>query len=138
MSLHAELSEADASLVREGSAVTFRADTDTQEHGGTVASIAKSGGTTSVGIRPDETLDEAQRGQSVRVSIAVKSTSGEVLAVPLAAISGTADGLARITKVATSGNTEVKVRAGLSADGYVEVVPVDVASLAPGDLVVLG
>lgn len=68
----------------------------------------------------------------------MEATSGKVLVVPLAAVSGSADGLARVWKKSGDAKTEVRVRAGLSADGFVEVVPVEGGSLAEGDEVVVG
>jgi len=77
-------------------------------------------------------------GASVKLTIAVKSTAGAVLAVPVSALSLGADGNARV-QVRRAGRTElVTVVPGLAAKGLVEVRPVGAARLARGDLVVVG
>lgn len=73
-----------------------------------------------------EQLD-AVRGTNVRIRIPVASTEGEVLAVPIAALSAGSGGEDRIEllvdlKDGPNAVTElVTVTAGLAADGYVEV-----------------
>jgi hypothetical protein len=69
----------------------------------------------------------------------VQATTGEVLAVPLAALFATADGGARL-EIETSPAEPtrlVAVKTGLAADGYVEVSALD-GELAEGDRVVIG
>jgi hypothetical protein len=71
-------------------------------------------------------------------TIAVESTEGEVLAVPVAALSVAGDGSTRVQVQGADGKTRtVPVNAGLSAKGMVAVTPVR-GDLAPGDLVVVG
>lgn len=78
------------------------------------------------------------RGLNVRLTIPIESTDGAVLAVPLAALSAGADGTARVQVEREPGLTElVTVVVGLSADGFVEVQPID-GSLVSGDDVVVG
>ncbi len=78
------------------------------------------------------------RGLNVRLTIPIESTDGAVLAVPLAALSAGADGTARVQVEREPGLTElVTVLVGLSADGFVEVQPID-GSLVSGDDVVVG
>ena len=65
------------------------------------------------------------------------STQGEVLAVPVAALSLAADGTTRVQVRTAQGDvTPVTVRPGLAARGLVEVKPLS-ANLQAGDLVVV-
>ena len=76
-------------------------------------------------------------GFSLRLTIPLESSQAAVIAVPLSAISLTADGISRI-QVEKDGLFEsIEVRPGLSADGYVQVTPVE-ATLEPGQRVVIG
>jgi putative peptidoglycan binding protein len=77
-------------------------------------------------------------GASVRLTIAVKSTKGAVLVVPVSALSLGADGNARL-RVRRRGQTRlVTVVPGLAANGLAEVRAVAKGQLAPGDLVIVG
>ncbi len=77
-------------------------------------------------------------GASVRITVPVETTRGPVLAVPVSALSLSADGSTRVQKVAR-GNLVVVVLVdpGLSAAGFVEVTPKQ-GTLEPGDMVVIG
>ena len=76
-------------------------------------------------------------GFSLRLTIPIKSTKGVVTVVPLSALSLAADGKSRV-QVDNNGVLEfIVVKPGLSADGFVEVTPVD-GKLVPGQLVVVG
>ena len=132
--LHSELGPAEKELVTEGASAGFRLDSATADLPGKVTAITEKG----LVITPDQPLDEAMRGKNLRVAIDVKATSGEVLVVPVSAVSGTADGHARVIKLAGEEKVDVPVRAGLVADGYVEVTPTDAGSLSAGDSVVVG
>jgi peptidoglycan hydrolase-like protein with peptidoglycan-binding domain len=78
------------------------------------------------------------REANVKVSIPVGSTEGKVLAVPLAAVSAGPGGESRVEVQRAGGGTEVVVvDVGLSAEGYVEILPPDQA-IRQGDLVVVG
>jgi multidrug efflux pump subunit AcrA (membrane-fusion protein) len=73
----------------------------------------------------------------LRLTIPIAASKGAVTAVPVSALSLAADGTSRV-QVANNGALEYRVVVpGLSADGYVEVTPVN-ATLAPGQLVVVG
>lgn len=81
---------------------------------------------------------------TARLSIAVSSTDGEVLAVPVAAVFVGPDGSSRVEveRVAATdddpGSTElVDVEVGLSAQGFVEISPLN-GELEAGDRVVVG
>jgi len=86
-----------------------------------------------------QALDQTQllelQGRNVRVSVPVAATGGEVLAVPLAALTAGPGGESRVER-SIGGRTElVEVTTGLSAEGYVEITGGD---LETGDLVVVG
>jgi multidrug efflux pump subunit AcrA (membrane-fusion protein) len=110
---------------------------------GVVARVANTPGTHGVDgyhiyfeVRVDNTPTRLE-GFSLRLTIPVESTKGAVTAVPLSAVSLAADGTSRV-QVERDGALEyVVVEPGLSADGFVEVTPVD-GTLAPGQLVVVG
>ncbi|GAA1564645.1 hypothetical protein GCM10009789_17660 [Kribbella sancticallisti] len=81
---------------------------------------------------------ERLREANVKVTIPVKSTSGKVLAVPVAALSAGSDGGSRV-EVLRDGKVElIPVTVGLSADGYAQVTPSGDAQLTEGDQVVVG
>lgn len=88
-------------------------------------------------IIPDEVRPELNNA-SVRITIPVESTAGDVLAVPVAAVSATAGGGSVVTVVEDDGTTRiVAVTTGLSAGGTVAVVPTN-GDLEEGDQVVVG
>ena len=89
-------------------------------------------------LAPVEDLPESAFNQSLRITIPISSTGGEVLAVPLAAVSAAADGGARVEVEYSDGTTVlIEVSTGLAASGYVAVTPID-GELAEGDRVVVG
>ncbi|WP_411698255.1 hypothetical protein [Conyzicola sp.] len=139
--------EADAKLLKEGDAASL-AMPDGSTHPATVASVApaeaaegstESAGRYTVVLTPAELSDEqlqALQGNNVRVSVPVSSTAGDVLAVPLAALTAGPGGESRV-EIATGDDDEtrlVEVTSGLAADGYVEIS----GDIAEGDLVVVG
>jgi multidrug efflux pump subunit AcrA (membrane-fusion protein) len=110
---------------------------------GIVETVATTPGTRGVdgfhiylGIRVDSTPVRVE-GFSVRLTIPIESTKGTVTAVPVSALSLATDGTSRL-QVEKNGALEyVTVKPGLSANGYVEVSPLD-GKLAPGQFVVVG
>ncbi len=94
-----------------------------------------------VTMHPGELTPEqigALQGQNVRVKIPVSSTGGEVLAVPLAALTAGPGGESRIEVMGDGETTElVEVTTGLAAGGFVEVTGLS-RDLKAGDLVVVG
>lgn len=89
-------------------------------------------------LTPTENLPDEAFRQSLRVTIPISSTGGEVLAVPLAAVSAGSGGRSRVEVERYEGRTElVTVTTGLAADGYVEVESIG-ATLRVGDRVVVG
>jgi multidrug efflux pump subunit AcrA (membrane-fusion protein) len=118
------------------------------ETGGTIPGVisAKADRAGTDGVQPDRVYLEIEPaelppeiiGINVRVTIPVSSTGGEVLAVPAAALSATANGstMLQVEEEDRSLRT-VAVEPGLAAGGLVEVTPVD-GQLDVGDWVVVG
>ena len=81
----------------------------------------------------------ALQNTNVRVRVPVSSTQGEVLAVPLAALTAGPGGESRVELAGTGGKASslVTVTTGLAADGYVEISSAE-SPLVAGDLVVVG
>jgi len=131
-----DLSEADRAALTEGMAATLHLPTG--EVVGTVVEVAAA----AVIEPPDltgEEIDALLEQGNILVVIPVESTGGEVLAVPLAALTAGPDGESRVeVQRAGAPTTElVAVEVGLVAQGYAEVTAVD-GELAEGDLVVVG
>ncbi|HEV7949248.1 MAG TPA: hypothetical protein VGP24_05710 [Glaciihabitans sp.] len=146
----ASAAQADAELLTEGVRAVMAMPDDT-ELGATVSSVApaetEAGQTDTTGrftvlLTPDEMTPEqlqAIQGSNVRVTIPVSSTEGDVLAVPLAALTAGAGGESRV-EISTGEGLEtrlVEVSTGLAAEGFVEVSAVE-EPLSAGDLVVVG
>lgn len=138
------LSAADAKLVKEGDTVAIRAPDAGVEATGTVTKIADTPGTH--GVDPQRFylevtpagLDVSLNGASVVQTISVQTTQGEVLAVPVAALSMASDGTTRVQVQPPKGPARyVTVEPGLAAKGLVAVSPRE-GELGPGDLVVVG
>nr|WP_244962858.1 hypothetical protein [Cryobacterium roopkundense] len=138
----------DAALLEVGApAILAMPDGD---HGATITSVLPAepasgepaSGRFTVLFAPDELTDEqiqAVQGSNVRVRIPVSSTEGEVLAVPLAALTAGPGGESRVERDPGDGSDTVlvEVTTGLAAEGFVEIVAVD-GSIGAGDLVVVG
>ncbi|MGV9286668.1 peptidoglycan-binding protein [Streptomyces sp. NPDC003719] len=93
----------------------------------------------AVTVTPDKPLADSMTGQDVRLTIRTAATKGEVLVVPVSAISAGADGATTVTVVEPDDTRRrVPVTAGASGDGYVEVRPVVGTTLAAGEKVVTG
>lgn len=91
-----------------------------------------------VTIDPDRALPTAWNGQDVRITVTSAKTDSAVLAVPVSAISTRSDGRTVVTVIEADGGTrQVVVRAGVSADGFVQVTPVD-GRLSADDSVSVG
>jgi hypothetical protein len=138
------LSPGDAKLVRQGAPVTIRVPDLGVDATGTVTQVATSPGTNGVDpqrfymeVTPTGIADSLV-GASVVQTIIVQSTEGEVLTVPVAALSVAADGSTRVQVQRPGGPpVSVAVTPGLTAKGLVGVTPVQ-GGLAPGDFVVVG
>jgi peptidoglycan hydrolase-like protein with peptidoglycan-binding domain len=138
------LSVADARLVRPGDPVVIEDQDLGIKAGGRVSQVSQTPGTNRVdpsrfyfAVAPGPRV-RALVGASVKLTIAVKSTRGLVLAVPANALSVGGDGDSRVQVRRGGRTTLVKVVPGLAAEGLVEVRPAGGAELAPGDLVVVG
>ncbi|MEA2250476.1 MAG: hypothetical protein QOG70_718 [Solirubrobacteraceae bacterium] len=138
------LSVSDARLVRPDDAVTIEdQDLGITQHGA-VSEVANTPGTNRVdpsrfyfAVRPS-TDAAALLGASVKLTIAVKSTRGVVLAVPASALSVGGDGNSRVQVRRGGRNVIVRVVPGLAAEGLVEIRAAAGQRLEPGDLVIVG
>lgn len=133
----------EAGLVREGAKVLIDEPALGINATGEVSQVAERPGTNGadgfhvffeVAVK-DPT--PALIGASVRLTVPIKSTNKAELTVPLNAVSLGPDGGPRVQRAAGEEFDFVRVRTGLSADGYVSVIPRD-GALAAGDLVVIG
>ncbi|MGY1714478.1 hypothetical protein ACI78R_08480 [Geodermatophilus sp. SYSU D01106] len=149
LSLSGTVAVADARLLSAGMTAAFDLP-DGTEHPATVTEVTPGEGEEArwtVQLEPapltPEQVAELQ-GANVRVGIPVGATDGDVLSVPLAALSAGPGGEARVEVVegdprdgARAETRTVVVETGLAADGAVEVRPVE-GDLEEDDLVVVG
>jgi peptidoglycan hydrolase-like protein with peptidoglycan-binding domain len=144
LAVDSSLSVSDVKLVRRGNRVVIEDQDLGIKTTGRVSRVADAPGTNRVdpsrfyfAVAPSSEA-RALVGASVKLTIAVKSTKGAVLAVPPSALSVGGDGDSRV-QVRRGGRVEiVKVVPGLAAGGLVEVRPLGNARLARGDLVIVG
>jgi hypothetical protein len=144
LAVDSSLAPGDARLVRPGN----RALIEEQELGvklrGTVSRVADTPGTNKVDPSrfSFQVIPEAGPvslvGASVKLTIAVKSTKGRVMAVPASALSLGGDGNARLQVRRGGRPVLVTVAPGLAADGLVEVRAIGGDRLRPGELVAVG
>lgn len=144
LAVDSSLSVDEASVVRRGNRVKI----DQQDLGikssGTVTQVADRPGTNKVD--PSRVYFEVTptiapvslAGTSVKLTIAVKTTRGAVLAVPPSALSLGGDGTSRVEVRRGGRLVTVTVVPGLAAGGLVEVRPAGQERLAEGDRVVVG
>ena len=144
LALRSSVTERDAPRIEVGMEVQI----ENPETGGTIPGVIalKADRAGTDGVQPDRIYLEITPaelppeiiGTNVRVTIPVSSTGGEVLAVPAAALSATANG-STILQVEDEDGTlrTVTVQPGLAAGGLVEVTPID-GRLEEGDWVVVG
>ncbi|MBD8063713.1 hypothetical protein H9624_15440 [Actinomycetaceae bacterium Sa1BUA1] len=154
----ASVSDADAALVPEGTTAYFtvgeeeieatvtetrtpsaRPTADGEGDGEDGGGGGGGGDRHELVLVPVEITEEQRAeivGSNVRVTVPLESTGGEVLVVPVAALTAGAGGESRVEVDRGGERTEiVVVETGLTADGYVEV---SAEGLAVGDLVVVG
>jgi hypothetical protein len=144
LAIDSSLSVSDRKLVRVGDPVTIEEQDLGIRLRGTVTRVADTPGTNRVDparfylqITP-ATGSVRLVGASVKLTIAVKSTQGRVLTVPVSALSVGGDGNSRV-QVRRRGKIELAtVLPGLAAKGLVEVKPIGRTRLLPGDQVVVG
>jgi peptidoglycan hydrolase-like protein with peptidoglycan-binding domain len=133
----------EAALIKPGMAVAIDEPDLGIEATGTIVRVADGPGTNGVDgfhVYFETFVDEtpiALEGFSLRLTLTVESTGGAVTAVPISALTLAADGRSRL-QVANNGSLEfVVVEPGLSADGFVEVAPIE-GTLEAGQMVVIG
>lgn len=138
-----------AARLRPEMAVALVDETTGWTASGTVTDVAAaaavdddSAPTSTVTISADDIIPGEMIGASLRVDVTEAATDGEVLAVPVAAITGTADGSAYVVLVDDQGGQrKVEVTPGVSGGGLVEITPTGTepagGGLAVGDSVVI-
>jgi multidrug efflux pump subunit AcrA (membrane-fusion protein) len=143
LAIDSALPLAEAPLVKPGMAVAIDEPDLGLQATGVVSRVASNPGTDGVDgyhIYFEVLVDETPltlEGFSLRLTIPVESTGGAVMVVPISALFLAADGTSRV-QVENNGNLKfVEVEPGLSADGFVEVTPVD-GNLSVGQLVLVG
>ena len=144
VAIDGSLALADASVVHVGMPVSIDEPDLGISATGTISQIAQTPGTNGVDgfhIWFEVIVDGSPPnlvGVSLRLTVAVESSQGQVLAVPTSAVSLAADGTSRVQRDDGHGRiTSVQVQPGLTAAGYVQITPVQ-GTLRPGDLVVVG
>lgn len=130
-------------LLDEASNSDYRATVLSIDGATTIGADGQPGFTASMVPSAETPLPFETVGQSLRVTIAAASTGTRRLVVPVTAMTSAADGSDFVSVVSagalvTTKPSRVRVKAGLSADGYVTVEPVESGSLAVGDQVVVG
>jgi peptidoglycan hydrolase-like protein with peptidoglycan-binding domain len=143
LSIDTSLSSNDAKLVSVGAKVAIEEPDLGIKASGSVTVRSEQPGTNAVEpqkfyveVTPDNAPDSLV-GASVKLTIPVKSTAGDVLAVPLSALAVGASGASRVEVVAGATTRFVDVVPGLVAQGLVEV-SAPAGGLAEGDNVVVG
>jgi hypothetical protein len=143
--IRSAVSEADRPLVKVGDRVRIQEEGLGVDLEGTITTLDDEKGRNGapsgkyfLEVTPEGGDPQQLQGLNVRLTVGISSTDGEVLAVPLAALSASADGSSRVQVERSDGTVEfVRVRVGLSAEGYAEIQPLD-GELSIGDQVVVG
>jgi peptidoglycan hydrolase-like protein with peptidoglycan-binding domain len=138
-------------LVQAGMAVELLDETSNTTYPATITAIAETASASADGglgypvvVTPDQGLPTTLAGTNLRVTITAASTDSPTLVVPLAAVSSSANGTTSVSVLARNDAgvdaepITVSVAAGLSADGFVSIEPVQTDSLIEGDRVVVG
>jgi peptidoglycan hydrolase-like protein with peptidoglycan-binding domain len=143
LAIDSSLPLAEAALVKPGLTVTIDEPDLGLQATGVISRVADTPGTDGADgyhIYFEVLVDETQvklEGVSLRLTIPVESTGGAVTVVPISALFLAADGTSRV-QVEKDGKLKfVEVKPGLSADGFVEITPVD-GNLSTGELVLVG
>ncbi len=132
-----EANEADRELITRGLPALLEIGDTTLD--GTVTDIdPQRDGPLSVVLETTEPLAGELASSSVKITISLAASDGAVLAVPIAAVSTASDGTQRISLLTESSQAvDVEVQTGISADGYVELLPTE-SDIEAGDLLVIG
>ena len=147
LAIDAGLSPRETKLVRRGMRVRIEDAETGIDLRGRVTRIAERPGTNAQLVDPTKTnievtpegADKRLVNTSVRLRIAIESTKGKVLTVPINALSVGADGRSRVQVDSAGGTTRVvPVTPGLAAAGIVEVEPKRPGALKAGDRVIIG
>ena len=143
LAIDSSLPLAEAPLVKQGMPVTIDEPDLGLKATGVVSRVAGTPGTDGVDgyhiyfeILVDETPQNLE-GVSLRLTIPVESTGGAVTVVPVSALFLAPDGTSRLQVERDAQLEFLVVEPGLSADGFVEVTPLE-GTLSPGDLVLVG
>lgn len=144
LSVDASVSTADARQLAAGQRAELTLPDGRTTLPATVDTIADRPGTNGldsqhvyVRLRPEQNAP-GLKDASVRVSFEIASTAGEVTVVPVAAVTARADGTSVVERLEADGTRSViRVKAGLSASGYVEVAAIE-GTIAPGERVIVG
>ncbi len=143
LAIDSSLPLAEAALVKPGMKVAIDEPDLGLQATGVVSRVADTPGTDGADgyhIYFEVLVDETKvrlEGVSLRLTIPVESTGGAVTVVPISALFLAADGTSRV-QVEKDGKLKfVEVKPGLSADGFVEITPVD-GTLSAGQLVLVG
>ncbi len=143
VAIDSEVPLEEAALVKRGMKVRIDEPDLGIKESGVISEVARTPGTEGVDgfhVYIEVLVDGAPPtlvGTSVRLTIPVKSTDGEVLAVPASALSLGPDGSSRVQRATDRGLEFVRVEPGLSAGGFVEVTPIE-GTLEATDRVVIG
>lgn len=136
----------DEQLVRTGVKVELLDETTNAAYPATITQIADTQTADSTGtigraalITPDKPLPPELAGVNLRVTITAAASDGEILVVPVAAVSAGADGATRVSvlKDGASDPVDVAVTVLLTADGFAGLEPAPGTELRAGDLVVV-
>ena len=132
-------------LLRDGMKAKILVSSSDREIDATIRAIgperesSQGGVVHAVTIVPDEELPRSAVGENVRITIRTVSTEQKVLVVPLSAITSSADRTTNVSVLDEMGEQHrIAVSPGVSAEGYVQVVPKDEGQLSEGDQVVIG
>ncbi|MFC7531527.1 peptidoglycan-binding protein [Actinoplanes sp. GCM10030250] len=146
LAVTAKVPPQDAEALREGMAVGLTAESLGADAEGVISAIGEvtakpddesAAPFVPITVKPAKALASTWHGLDVRVTVTAARSEGEVLVVPLSAVSAAADGSTVVTVADGDGaQRRVEVDAGISGDGFVEVAPVN-GQLEPGDQVVL-
>jgi multidrug efflux pump subunit AcrA (membrane-fusion protein) len=147
LAIDSSVSVEEGDLIEKGDRVRIELSRLDIELDGTIEFKADRPGTNGlqideiyIEILPDEVRAELNNTNvKITIPVATRSSGGEVLAVPAAALSATGGGDTIVTVEEEDGTTrDVRVNPGLSAPGgLVEITPLD-GGLEQGDRVVVG